>query len=139
MAVEGTRRQWGEDRRRDHIQAIGSFRPNRPVGCRVMGVGVSSLGGRGSSRNRSFEWRLKTTVAVEGTRRQWGDESRRDHIPAMGSNFGRIGPSVAKLWTWARWGLGREDLCHGGMRRCGSSSQVDIRSAKTGECSHTSV
>ena len=33
------------------------FWPNRPVGCRVMGVGVSSLGGRGSSRNRSFEWR----------------------------------------------------------------------------------
>jgi hypothetical protein len=52
-------------------------------------------------RNRSFEWRLKTTVAVEGTRRQWGDESRRDHIQAMSSNFGRIGPSVAELWVLA--------------------------------------
>ena len=31
------------------------FRPNRPVGCRVMGVGVSSLGGRGPSRiTKSF-------------------------------------------------------------------------------------
>ncbi len=79
----------------------------------------------------------ETTVAVEGTQCQWGDESRRDHIPAMGSNFGQIGQSVAKLWTSARWGLGREDLCHGGMRRCGSSSEWI--SAITGECSHTSV
>jgi hypothetical protein len=55
-----------------------------------MGVGVED--GHGSW---SFDWRPKRTVAVEDTPRRWGDESRRGQDPAMGLNFGEIGPSVA--------------------------------------------
>jgi hypothetical protein len=36
---------------------------------------------------------------MEGTQRQWGNEARRGQAPAMGSNFGEIGPSVAELWA----------------------------------------
>jgi len=42
---------------------------------------------------------MKWTVAMEGTQRQWGNEARRGQAPAMGSNFGEIGPSVAELWA----------------------------------------
>ena len=68
-----------------------------------MGVGVED--GHGSW---SFDWRPKRTVAVEDTPRRWGDESRRGQAPAMGSNFGKIGPSVAELWASASavWGGG---------------------------------
>ncbi len=61
-----------------------------------MGVGVED--GHGSW---SFDWRPKRTVVVEDTPRRWGDESRRGQAPAMGSNFGKIGPSVAELWASA--------------------------------------
>jgi len=33
--------------------------------------------------------------------RRCGDESRRGQAPAMGSNFGEIGQSVAELWASA--------------------------------------
>ncbi len=47
-------------------------------------------------------------MAVEDTQRRWSDESRRDQAPTMGSNFGKIGPSVAELWASASavWGGG---------------------------------
>jgi hypothetical protein len=67
-----------------------------------MGVGVED--GHGSW---SFDWRPKRTVAVEDTPRRWGDESRRGQAPAMGSNFGKIGPSVAELWASAAYGGSR--------------------------------
>jgi hypothetical protein len=49
----------------------------------------------------SFDWRPKLTVAVEDTPRRWNNESRRGQDPAMGSNFGKIGLSVAELWASA--------------------------------------
>ena len=38
---------------------------------------------------------------MEGTQHQWGNEARRGQAPAMGSNFGEIGQSVAELWASA--------------------------------------
>ena len=70
-----------------------------------MGVGVED--GHGSW---SFDWRPKRTVAVEDTPRRWGDESRRGQAPAMGSNFGKIGPSVAELWASASAAYGESRL-----------------------------
>jgi hypothetical protein len=49
-------------------------------------------------------------VVVEDTPLRWGDESRRDTDPAMGSNFGGIGPSVAELWASASAAYGGSRL-----------------------------
>ncbi len=49
-------------------------------------------------------------MVVEDTPLRWGDESRRDTDPAMGSNFGGIGPSVAELWASASAAYGGSRL-----------------------------
>ena len=49
----------------------------------AMGVEVGLLIG---GRNEPWRWRIRSADE--------GDESRRDQAPTMGSNFGKIGPSV---------------------------------------------
>jgi hypothetical protein len=48
-----------------------------------------------------WRWRIRRAdgVVVKDRPRRWIDESRRGQAPAMGSNFGKIGPPVEELWA----------------------------------------
>ena len=71
----------------------------------IMGV-ASRMGVEGGlligGRNEPWRWKIRSADE--------GDESRRDQAPTMGSNFGKIGPSVAELWASASAAYGGSRL-----------------------------
>ena len=66
----------------------------------AMGVEVGLLIG---GRNEPWRWRIRSADGATS-------ESRRDQAPTMGSNFGKIGPSVAELWASASAAYGGSRL-----------------------------
>jgi hypothetical protein len=87
----------GDESRRDQAPTMGSnFSKIGPSVAELWAL-ASRMGVEGGlligGRNEPWRWRIRSADE--------GDESRRDQAPTMGSNFGKIGPSVAELWASA--------------------------------------